>query len=318
MATDTVVAAYYLGNTGSDGGTAGEPAIATVVTITDVNMDGTIAEGEDTIDGFTITSLKDQSTIELENGLTVNGWYIEHEDASGDKEIYFVPTDGTVPSDSVLAEDAEKNGDQEGDPDDLTPVSPPPCFVAGTNILTASGDKPVETLRIGDKIQTRDSGLQKIRWIGHATLNHQTLLRAHFARPIKIAKGAFGGGLPVKNLYLSPMHRILTFGPQVNLLFAEDEALAAAKFFLPRDGFSQQTPRSVEYYHLLFDEHQVIQSEGLWTESFYLGENSVGAFDDDQVQELSYLFPELADDHPVYSMQLARRDLRRFETYATL
>lgn len=124
MATDTVVAAYYFGNTGSNGGKASQPATATVVTITDIDMDGIIATGLDTINGSTISALKDQSTIEIENGLTVDGWYIEHEDSSGDKEIFFVPTDGTVPSDSVLAKDVQANGDQDGDLDDLTPRRP--------------------------------------------------------------------------------------------------------------------------------------------------------------------------------------------------
>ena len=318
MATDYVVAAYYLGNTGSDGGKAGEPAIATVVTLTDENMDDTIAEGEDTIDGFTISALKDQSTIELENGLTVTGWYIEHEDASGDKEIYFVPTDGTVPSDSVLAEDSEQNGDQEGDPGDLTPIPPPPCFAAGTRITTETGPLPIESLGVGDRVQTRDHGIQKIRWIGRATLDRKMLSKARFTRPIRIKRGALGRNLPKRDLYLSPMHRVLSFGPQINLLFAENEAFAAAKFLTPLEGVSQQNPKSVTYYHLLFDRHEVIQSEGVWTESLYLGENSAGGFDQDQLQELCCLFPELIDDITAHSMVLARRDLRKFEMHAAL
>lgn len=151
-----------------------------------------------------------------------------------------------------------------------------------------------------------------------ANLPHKTLSRARFTRPFRIAKGTLGNGLPTEDIYLSPMHRVLTSGTQINLLFAENEALAAAKFFLHLDGISQTNPRHVRYYHLLFDDHEVVQSAGVWTESLFVGQNGFGGFDLDQRFEFEFLFPELFDECNTAPMRLARRDLRLFEARAAL
>ena len=44
-------------------------------------------------------------------------------------------------------------------------------FARGTNITLASGAQiPIEDLKVGDRILTRDAGPQQIRWIGNTTL----------------------------------------------------------------------------------------------------------------------------------------------------
>lgn len=44
------------------------------------------------------------------------------------------------------------------------------CFAADTGIATALGDRPVETLRIGDKITTADGRQVRVKWIGRQTI----------------------------------------------------------------------------------------------------------------------------------------------------
>lgn len=46
-----------------------------------------------------------------------------------------------------------------------------PCFTPGTRIATPRGECAVEALRVGDRVITRDNGLQEIRWIGQRTLS---------------------------------------------------------------------------------------------------------------------------------------------------
>ena len=58
-------------------------------------------------------------------------------------------------------------------------------FTRGTHITLASGAQcPVEDLKIGDRILTRDDGVQTLRWIGSST----TRAVGEFA-PIRIAAG---------------------------------------------------------------------------------------------------------------------------------
>ena len=99
----------------------------------------------------------------------MTGWYIEYEDSSGDKEVYFIPTDDTVPEDGVLGEDVDKNGDQIGDLDDLDKVIP--CFTAHTGIMTNRGVVRAIDLKVGDRVITRDNGLQTVRWVGHKSIS---------------------------------------------------------------------------------------------------------------------------------------------------
>src|SRR5690606_12553513 len=66
--------------------------------------------------------------------------------------------------------------------DDLTG---PVCFAAGTPILTAGGPRPVECLRAGDLIVTRDRGAQPLRWVGRASMAARGA-----AAPVAIAAGA--------------------------------------------------------------------------------------------------------------------------------
>ena len=58
---------------------------------------------------------------------------------------------------------------------------------------------------------------------------------------------------------------------------------------------------TVSYFHLMFDQHQIIFSEGAPTESFYPGELGLGAIGELAREELFAIFPELrfgVDSYP--------------------
>src|SRR5690606_23181699 len=77
-------------------------------------------------------------------------------------------------------------------------------FTRGTHITLASGAQvPIENLRVGDKVLTRDDGPQAIRWIGHTTLRAV----GDFA-PVVIAKGALHNE---NDLIVSPDHRLFVY-----------------------------------------------------------------------------------------------------------
>jgi hypothetical protein len=90
---------------------------------------------------------------------------------------------------------------------------------------------------------------------------------------------------------------VLNTNWDLDLLFDTSEVLIAAKHMVGQAGVSVVSGGEVEYFHILFDNHQVILSNGVWTESFHPGDVGLSGFDEDARQEIFYLFPELMQEH---------------------
>jgi serralysin len=187
------------------------------------------------------------------------------------------------------------------------------CFTPGTEILTETGLRRVETLRPGDRIITRDDGVQTLAWTGQKDLGIGQLIAAPELAPITIKAGALGQGLPVRDMAVSPNHRMLIASEKSRLLFDEPEVLVAAKHLLGRPGITQHVPNAVRYFHLMFERHQVVLSDGTWTESFQPASHSISGLDHAARKELFAIFPELRQEQNRDSYASARRSLRRFE-----
>lgn len=174
-----------------------------------------------------------------------------------------------------------------------------PCFAAGTRILTAGGQRPVETIGVGDLVRTVDHGMQRVRWVGVRTLDAVDLGANPALLPIRIAAGALGDRLPRRDLLVSPQHRIVVRSAVARDLFGQDEVLVAAKHLLALEGVEiAREVTSVSYHHILFDRHEVIWSEGAETESLFLGEQALASLTDEGRREILALFPELRDGLP--------------------
>ncbi|MDQ2095858.1 Hint domain-containing protein [Rhodalgimonas zhirmunskyi] len=180
-----------------------------------------------------------------------------------------------------------------------------PCFVAGTMIETAQGPRPIETLAPGDRIATQDNGFQPLRWIGRRKVRAE----GNFA-PIRIAANTFGRHAEVR---LSPLHRVLVRDALAELLFGESEVLIAARDLVNDHSVRPDPGGHVEYVHLLFDQHQVVFTEGLASESFLPGPQMNNSFEEETVAEICALFPELEPETGVGYGPSARLSLKRYE-----
>ena len=168
------------------------------------------------------------------------------------------------------------------------------CFARGTRILTKRGEVPIEALAVGDRIFTRDHGVQEIRWIGRRALSSRALAANPNLRPIRIKAGAFGEGLPCADLLVSPQHRVLIGSRIAERMVASHEVLVAAKQLLELDGVEIATDvADVEYFHILLDRHEIIFAHGLGTESLYTGPMAIRAMSIDAQIEVFSLFPDL-------------------------
>lgn len=169
-----------------------------------------------------------------------------------------------------------------------------PCFTRGTLILTAVGLVPVEDLSPGDLVRTRDNGLQPIRWCGSVRLGANALARMPRLRPIRFRAGALGQGQPTRDLVVSPQHRLLVRSRIAQRMFGSIEVLVAAKQLLDLPGVATEDQATeVEYIHLMFDSHEIIQANGAETESLYAGPMALRAISPAARAEIYCLFPEL-------------------------
>jgi hypothetical protein len=192
----------------------------------------------------------------------------------------------------------------------LVAINSVPCFVAGTLIRTPDGDRAIETLSPGDMVLTLDDGPQPLRWIGSRTVPARGGLA-----PICIREGTFGNH---GKLLVSPQHRILLRDSLAELLFGEAEVLVAAKDLVNDRSVRRITGGDVEYVHLLFDRHQIVMSEGLATESFHPGPQTMADFPAETLDELTTLFPELDPETGLGYGPSARRSLKSFEARALM
>lgn len=188
-----------------------------------------------------------------------------------------------------------------------------PCFTPGTLIETPRGEVPVESLREGDRVITRDNGIQEIRWVGNRTLSRDELALNPSLKPILIKAGSLGQGLPERDMVVSPQHRLLIAGDRTQLYFDESEVLVAAKHLVNNGAIQTLETLRTTYIHFMFDRHEVVLSDGAWTESFQPGDQTLGAMGQEARDEIVALFPELATAEGVADYAAARRALKAHE-----
>ncbi len=182
-----------------------------------------------------------------------------------------------------------------------------PCFTAGTPITTLRGQIPVECLRPGDRVLTRDNGFQPIVWVGCRKLGKEELALNPKLQPVRIAKGMFHAE---NDLLVSPQHGMLLPDPG-----GGGEILARAVHLARLSGGQVRIARgvrSVTYVHIAFERHQIVHSAGIWSESFYPGPNALGALDNPVAEELFALFPELRHKGALVAMGQKARTFAKF------
>ncbi len=188
-----------------------------------------------------------------------------------------------------------------------------PCFTPGTLIATPEGERLVEDLKVGDRVITRDNGIQMVKWVGRKDLTGHDLARKPHFKPILICQGALGNNLPEHDMMVSPNHRVLVANDKTALYFEEREVLVAAKHLVGLEGVEEVEVGGVAYIHIMFENHEVVLSNGAWTESFQPGDYSLRGIGNAQRQEILELFPELAETEGLKAYTSARRSLKKHE-----
>lgn len=182
------------------------------------------------------------------------------------------------------------------------------CFTPGTQILTETGFRAIEDLKVGDGLVTMDNGIQTLAWIGSRSVPAV----ANFA-PIRITKSALPG--LENDLVVSPQHKMLLSGGDVDLHFGTDEVFAPAAHLVNGDTIRREEGGMVTYIHLMLPQHEVIFAEGAPTESFHVGKMGLKSLSAESKEDLFDAFPHLRFNPDAYG-PTARRCLRSYETAA--
>ncbi|SLN09518.1 hypothetical protein ROJ8625_00007 [Roseivivax jejudonensis] len=188
-----------------------------------------------------------------------------------------------------------------------------PCFTAGTWIKTDRGEVEVTEIRVGDRVLTRDHGYRPVRWAGHRHITADEMAEHAHLRPVRLARDALGPGLPSRDMDVSPMHCVLIRGPETQMLLGLDEVLVPARALLGQPGVTRRPARATTYVHFMFDDHELVMSDDLWTESFQPCAASLGALEAEQRDELLEIFPELVEETGREEYVAARPRLRPHE-----
>lgn len=164
----------------------------------------------------------------------------------------------------------------------------PPCFLEGTKLDTPGGPRRVETLKAGDLVTTLDDGPQALIWRGYVQVSRAAVLSDPRLRPVRVeAKGG--------SLYVSPQHRLLVSDWRAQIACGGD-VLVAAKHLAEAGQAHPMADRDlpssgITYWHILFETHQLVTSNGILSESFRPGPETAETMPDAHA-EFRRFFPE--------------------------
>ncbi len=189
-------------------------------------------------------------------------------------------------------------------------------FSRGTHITLASGaQRPIEDLKIGDMVLTRDDGPQEVRWIGSSTVRAV----GAFA-PIRIRAGALHN---TNDLHVSPDHRLFIYQRSDELGAGRHELLVRARHLVNGDTIVQADGGFVDYFQLLFDAHQIIYAEGIAAETLLLDTRTRPVLPRELSEKLAHVLPGHSErvhldfevskallDHPDAAAMLRRASTR--------
>jgi Ca2+-binding RTX toxin-like protein len=160
----------------------------------------------------------------------------------------------------------------------------PPCYAAGTFILTDRGEITVEDLTPGDHAETISGAFRPISWIGHRRIDCSRHPDPRKVWPVCVSAGAFGEGLPRRDLWLSPDHAVYV-----------QDVLIPIKLLVNRSTIRQIAMNAVTYYHVELSQHDVLLADGLPAES-YLDTGNRHMFENGGASLLLHPFMDQASD----------------------
>ena len=129
------------------------------------------------------------------------------------------------------------------------------CFLRGTKIRTAEGERKIEDLAIGDLLPTMFGGLRPVQWIGRYPIKKSDPSKPWVkdALPVRIARSALAPNVPHADLYVTAAHSLLV-----------DGVLVPAEMLINGTTITHYEPEGdeLEFFHVKLESHDVVYAEG--------------------------------------------------------
>ena len=130
------------------------------------------------------------------------------------------------------------------------------CFLRGTTIRVADGDKKIEDLAIGDLLPTVFGGTRPIQWISRYRFEKRDSTKAwvNDVLPVRVARSALGPDVPHADLFVTKAHSLLiddVLVPVCNLINGTTISVYDARAL-----------DELEFFHIRLETHDVIYAEG--------------------------------------------------------
>lgn len=222
-------------------------------------------------------------------GHSLEMWRLELDNPSPQVRLFAVTS---MPTPNVVY--TTNNKDQaEDDVDAGTFENDVVCFTRGCAIETPNGPVHIEMLKVGDMVSTLP-GDRTVAWVGSRKIPAIGLAKNEKLYPVRISAGALGEDLPRRDMLVSRQHRMMISSKIAERMFGQTNVLVAAIRLTDLPGiFVDTSVHEVEYFHLLFEGHEVVFAEGAPSESLYLGEGSLRALHPEGLAEVLALFPDI-------------------------
>jgi hypothetical protein len=178
-----------------------------------------------------------------------------------------------------------------------TPTPVPICFAEGTLILIEKNQyKAIEKIQTGDYIPT-SRGVKRIKWVARRHYPYSVLELFPQVLPVRFKQNSISNSVPFSDLLVSQRHGIFVEGKEVGASMLEN-GISITR--CAQDEF----PDGITYYHLEFDEQEVIDAQGFTSTSF-VGVGNRSEFDN--ANEFERLYGNLDAPTPINYVPFKRQ-----------
>ena len=148
------------------------------------------------------------------------------------------------------------------------------CFLKGTVIRTADGDRKIEDLSAGDLLPSVFGGTCAIQWIGRYSFENGDPTKGWVrgVLPIRIARSALCDDVPHADLYVTQTHAVLIGG----VLVAAGNLVNGTTI----TRYDAAETDRLEYFHIKLPRHDVIYAQGAPCETLLKVDENAANFAD--------------------------------------